>query len=298
MADTFWDRALKSGGGQGSAAIRSSGGGSGGGTFWDQALGESRGAGVAAGRGGSSALRRAEETGDKGLIAAAKRIADKVGLDDAANVVMRGLQLMDYPRAAVLSGLIELTDLIPGIEHVEGTDRIQQTGVSWDDFVTNFQRQIGFGDVLEADPDTRKLNIWAKRGIGFLGDVAFDPLTYTGIGAVAKGVGAAGDMARGARARSLSRSRKVPWNSFDAAAESRNIIVHSRARACASPRLHQCFECRIIAVPGTCSNSAHAWGDTSRSEWNTSEIARRARPRASEMASATRVSPGTRRPMK
>lgn len=131
----------------------------------------------------NQAVTRAGETGDSGLLGFAKDIAGKA-TRTAGNAVMRALDVADVGRAAVVSAGVELTDLLSGGQgRIEDTDRVQQTGLSFDDWWENTKNRVGFGDVLEADPVTRDSNIWVKRALGFTGDVAADPLTYLTFGA-------------------------------------------------------------------------------------------------------------------
>ena len=149
-----------------------------------------------------SAVDKAANTGDGGLLGFAKGIADKVGLDSAGNAVMRALEIADYGRSAVtaagIEGMDALSALTGGEGTVQNTDRVRQTGVSFSDIVANTRNRVGFGDYIEADERTEDAPMWAKRTMGFLGDVAGDPLTYLTFGAstAAKG-GTAG--ARGGR---------------------------------------------------------------------------------------------------
>jgi len=100
------------------------------------------------------------------------------------------LDKLDIPRAAVMSGLVETSDLLsklPGGRPVKETENLQQTGVSWQDFIQNFNNRVGFADVLEANPDKDFLgmnteNPAVKAGLGFAVDVATDPLNYLGVG--------------------------------------------------------------------------------------------------------------------
>jgi len=81
-------------------------------------------------------------------------------------IVPTVLDALDTPRAAIASGANELLDLAQG----EGFD----LGDWW----TQTRDNIGFGDVIENN--TNIDNIWVKRGLGFVGDVALDPLSYLG----------------------------------------------------------------------------------------------------------------------
>ena len=61
----------------------------------------------------------------------------------------------------------------------EGIDAVQGEGFSLDDWWNQtVHENIGFGDILENETDID--NIWVKRGLGFVGDVVLDPLTYLG----------------------------------------------------------------------------------------------------------------------
>ena len=108
-------------------------------------------------------------------------VSDRGGLSQLAslgaglvNPVLSLLDVVDTPRAIVTSGIKEVTDLARG------------EGASFEDFVRQARDNIGAGDLI-ADWDA---NIWAKRGLGFLGEVVLDPLSYLGApgaGALARG---------------------------------------------------------------------------------------------------------------
>jgi uncharacterized protein YoxC len=90
--------------------------------------------------------------------------------------VLNSLQTLDYGRRAVLGGINELAMAADG----EGF-----SGARWMRNVNN--PSFGFGQMF---PDTG--NKWVDRGIGFVGDVLGDPITYTGLGVPAKLIGASG----------------------------------------------------------------------------------------------------------
>lgn len=98
-------------------------------------------------------------------------------------VALGGLNIIDMPRRAVITGLKELNDYI---------DIDPNTKASFKDLRTQFNDpSFGFGRVVPQDG-------WKGRIVGFIGDVVLDPLTYVTLGgtvpakAVAKGAGTAG----------------------------------------------------------------------------------------------------------
>lgn len=86
-------------------------------------------------------------------------------LGDVVNVI-------DIPRRFVIAGIDEGVDLF-----TEG-----DTSGDFSDNIAN--RNYGFGDVIEETG----LPMWAKRGLGFVGDIFLDPTTYLTLGgsAIAK----------------------------------------------------------------------------------------------------------------
>lgn len=87
----------------------------------------------------------------------------------------------------------------------EGVDFAQGEGFSPSDLRKQFNDGYGFGKLLEEETS---LPLWAKRGLGFVGDVALDPLTYLapqaklgrlGARGVAKELGEKGLESAGAR---------------------------------------------------------------------------------------------------
>lgn len=99
------------------------------------------------------------------------------------NLGMGALDVLDTPRAAIVSGIKEAQDFVSG-EGFSGSDWLQQT-----------RDNIGFGDVMPSPTGNR----WVDRGIGFLGDVLLDPLTYLAGAGVIAGTG------RSARAGAAAR---------------------------------------------------------------------------------------------
>jgi hypothetical protein len=87
-----------------------------------------------------------------------------------AKTALAPLAAIDYGRAGIISGLKEIKDSI---------DLDPNTEFSAGDFNRQLQDKIGFGDVLgNLFPDTNLAGRIGNRTIGFLGDVAFDPVTY------------------------------------------------------------------------------------------------------------------------
>ena len=116
------------------------------------------------------------QTGASGTLA--KIVGSPVG-----KVVLGGANIIDMPRRAIITGLKEANDFL---------DDDLNTKASFKDLRTQFNDpSFGFGRVMP-------MKGWKGRLVGFIGDVALDPLTYVTLGgtvaasAVAKGAGAAG----------------------------------------------------------------------------------------------------------
>lgn len=97
--------------------------------------------------------------------------------------ILKPLEVLDTPRRALISGIREAADFF---------DSDPNTRASWGDFASQARDvTYGFGTAF---PDITG-NKWLDRVIGFVGDVALDPLTYVTTGAnvaARKGVFAAG----------------------------------------------------------------------------------------------------------
>jgi hypothetical protein len=83
---------------------------------------------------------------------------------------MKGLDIVDTPRAFIAAGIKDIVDDNGSVD----------MGQIWDDAMRNisFQEATGLSET--------NLPGAAKFGLGFLGDIATDPLTYTGVGIMAK----------------------------------------------------------------------------------------------------------------
>lgn len=80
----------------------------------------------------------------------------------------QALSTIDLGRSAVVSTV------------KEGVDLVQGEGFSGSDWVNQVKTHYGFGDILrDEDIDLGK---WGNRAVGFIGDVALDPLTYATLG--------------------------------------------------------------------------------------------------------------------
>lgn len=142
----------------------------------------------------NKALGEARATGDDSLFDKVKGVASGASRG-GMNLVSDALNLLDTPRAVVTSAINELSQ-------VGNEEWAPGKSASFGDFlrqITNTDERVGMGDfVAEAD-----LPINLKRAVGFLGDVAFDPLTYATFGASAAakggtlGVRGAGKVMRG-----------------------------------------------------------------------------------------------------
>lgn len=95
-----------------------------------------------------------QPTGIRGLVA-------DVFENPIVSTALKPLQLLDIPRRVVIAGAKELLD----------------GDASWDDFMENVKDpNFGAGDFVNTG------NKWADRLLGFVGDVALDPLTYATLG--------------------------------------------------------------------------------------------------------------------
>ena len=98
--------------------------------------------------------------------------------------IMGALNVLDYPRRAVVSTIQE------GVDALNGGD------LSFDDWTRQINDPtFGFGDVVGSTG-----NIWADRLIGFAGDVLLDPLTYVGGSSAISGTGRAARLGGATRA--------------------------------------------------------------------------------------------------
>ena len=114
------------------------------------------------------------------------------------------LRTVDYGRAAVTSGVKELTDTIYGSRvgefisdlpligesDEERKANLERMGTgSWNDFTEQLDRRMGFQEVLDDVADMP--GGWQRSALGFAGDLALDPLRGLGRGGsfVAKNVG-------------------------------------------------------------------------------------------------------------
>jgi len=92
----------------------------------------------------------------------------KLILDNpVSKVALNALSVVDTPRRAVISGVRELVDLVDGDSATKGSfaDWYKQTA----------DPTYGFGTAFPMDG-------WGGRILGFVGDVALDPLTYATLG--------------------------------------------------------------------------------------------------------------------
>ena len=92
-------------------------------------------------------------------------------LGTLARGLVAPLTAIDTPRRAIISGIREVTDLL---------DRDPETQGSFRDFLEQ-TKDPSYG-VGSAFPDPTG-NKWVDRAIGFVGDVALDPVTYLTLGA-------------------------------------------------------------------------------------------------------------------
>jgi hypothetical protein len=115
---------------------------------------------------------------------------------------LKPLELLDTPRRVVISGLHEISDAVGSGD------------ASWEDF-TNQVEDVTYGVGKFVDTG----NIWVDRALGFVGDVALDPLTYATFGAN-QVAGQAGRIAaaRKAMAKGYSLERAAQFAQYGRAA--------------------------------------------------------------------------------
>jgi len=101
--------------------------------------------------------------------------------------IMAPLNLLDYGHSAIVSGVNEIADVFNGGD------------ASWSDFVRQTNEHIGFGDIV---PSTG--NIWLDDAIGFVGDLALDPLTYVSGAGILHGAGREARLGLSARVLELT----------------------------------------------------------------------------------------------
>lgn len=115
----------------------------------------------------------------------------KGALEGAGSVVGNVLNVLDLPRAAIVSGTKEIIDLadenIPGFSSKDDRaagSKDKNAGASFSDFLDQVGSHYGFGDLIREE-EIGSDNEWVNRGLGFVGDVALDPTSYVSFGAVA-----------------------------------------------------------------------------------------------------------------
>jgi hypothetical protein len=116
--------------------------------------------------------KQGKQSQDKGLLAG-------IFNNPLAKITLKGLEAFTIPGRAVVAGIRE------GIDSFDGDPN---TEASFGDFVRNVKDPMyGFGKAFKINTG----NKWLDRAIGFVGDVALDPITYATFG-VGKAVGFAG----------------------------------------------------------------------------------------------------------
>lgn len=113
---------------------------------------------------------RIEEIANKGKSPAGGVVGTVLG-NPIAKLALKPLEAFALPGRAVTAGLREFVD---------ATDSNPGTRGSFGDFVKNVKDPTyGFGKAFKVDTGSK----WLDRAIGFVGDVALDPLTYATFGA-------------------------------------------------------------------------------------------------------------------
>jgi hypothetical protein len=127
-------------------------------------------------------------------------------------VALKGLEAFALPGRAVVSAARELTDVVDGDA---------KTKASFGDFGKQVKdSQFGFGRAFKIDTGSK----WLDRAIGFVGDVALDPLTYATFGASAGLKGVTGSAKLGNYSNRMTLAAKVLENTGD------NVLAAAVAR--------------------------------------------------------------------
>lgn len=105
------------------------------------------------------------------------------------------LNVVDTPRAYVASAVKEITDTVyssrigewmdevGGTSDAERQENLDRMGSgSWDDFVSQGRRHIGFREIWDSAHDSEGDDAWINRIVGVAGDLAVDPLSYIAFG--------------------------------------------------------------------------------------------------------------------
>lgn len=146
-------------------------------------------------------------------------IPGKFEFKPVSTTILPTLNIIDTGRRTVLSTLKEVGDEVAVWRGIRGRGQIGPTtgGIykagpggfdigDWWDQVTNTEDPIGYGDLMGDIVDPNSLGgkgRWVNRGVGFLGDVLLDPVTWlSGPGGLIK---AGADVAAGAAAKTAAR---------------------------------------------------------------------------------------------
>jgi len=110
---------------------------------------------------------------------AARKAPKKTGGGGLGGFFGKALSIIDLPRAVITSGVKEITDAFQG------------EGFNFGEFIDQTKNHYGFGDFIR--DENINLGKWGNRIVGFIGDVALDPLTYAGgLGVYSRARGARG----------------------------------------------------------------------------------------------------------
>ena len=140
----------------------------------------------------------------------------KYATNNIIDPITTGLSALDAPRALVSSALREGIDLIgPG-------------DASWSELNQQYKDRAGFG-TLFPDPTPSK---WLNRGIGFVGEVLLDPLTYVaGSGFAGKAAKASGKRIAAAELTDTLGTSMVPTTALRWSAQQGNKKSQQYLRA-------------------------------------------------------------------
>lgn len=106
--------------------------------------------------------------------------------DKVKGIAGSALNTIDLGRATVMAlgaeGMDALSAVTGGESRIQNTDKVRQTGVSWEDIMHNIRHHVTMKDLLEADTATEDLPGPVNSVLGLAGDIAADPLTRVGFG--------------------------------------------------------------------------------------------------------------------
>ena len=145
---------------------------------------------------------------------------------------LKPLEVLDYGRRAVTLGLEELSEGLFGElpAHLNEDGTLKDTRSNWDKLK---DPTYGVGQLLRDVSWDDSLGNFFDKGVGFVGDVALDPLSYVGgFGFATKAASAGGRAARAANAsKALGAAAKRGDDIEEAAAQAQKVTQRGYANA-------------------------------------------------------------------